>query len=83
MQIILLDLAAILLMASDAFAGRATTDEERTRLVAAVTAQACSGGKMEFDDGKFAIDDAVSADGKRYDLDFDTSFSLIKKKLED
>lgn len=83
MQIILMGLVAFVLMAGDAFAGRAVTDEERTRLVAAVAAQGCSGGKMEFDDGKFEVDDAVCADGKKYDLDFDTSFRLIKKKLED
>lgn len=83
MQIILMGLVALLLLASDAFAGRAVTNEERTRLVAAVTAQGCSGGKMEFDDGKFEVDDTVCADGKTYDLDFDTSFRLIKKKLED
>jgi hypothetical protein len=83
MQIILMGLVALLLLASDAFAGRAVTNEERTRLVAAVTAQGCSGGKMEFDDGKFEVDDTVCADGKTYDLDFDTSFRLITKKLED
>lgn len=83
MQMILMGLVAMLLMASDAIAGRAVTDEERTRLVAAVTAQGCSGGKMEFDDGKFEVDDAICADGKKYDLDFDPSFRLIKKKLED
>ncbi len=83
MQIILISLVAILLMASDAIAGRTVTDEERTRLVAALTAQGCSGGKMEFDDGKFEVDDAVCADGKKYDLDFDTSFLLIRKKIED
>lgn len=83
MQITLMGLVAVLLMASDAIAGRAVTEEERTRLVAAVTAQGCSGGKMEFDDGKFEADDAVCGDGKKYDLDFDTSFRLIKKKLED
>lgn len=83
MQTILMGLVALVLLASDAFAGRAVTDEERTRLVAAVTAQGCSGGKMEFDDGKFEVDDALCADGKKYDLDFDTSFRLIKKKLED
>jgi hypothetical protein len=35
---------------------------------------------MEFDDGKFEVDNAVCADGKTYELDFDSSFRLIKKK---
>lgn len=38
---------------------------------------------MEFDDGKFEVDDAKCSDGKTYDLDFDASFKLIKKELED
>jgi hypothetical protein len=83
MQTILIGVVVIFLMASAAFAGRAVTDEERAHLVAAGTAQGCSGGKMEFDDGKFEVDDAICADGKKYDLDFDPSFRLIKKKLED
>jgi hypothetical protein len=37
---------------------------------------------MEFEDGKFEVDNAVCADGKTYDLDFDSSFRLIKKKSE-
>ena len=59
MQIILMRLLAIFLMTSDAFAGRAVTGEERTHLVAVVKAQGCSGGKIEFDDGKFEVDDAI------------------------
>jgi hypothetical protein len=37
---------------------------------------------MEFEDGKFEVDNAVSADGKTYALNFDSSFRLIKKKPE-
>ena len=51
-------------------------------LVSAVSAQGCSGGKMEFDDGKYEVDDARCNDGKIYDLHFNPSFELIKKKLE-
>jgi hypothetical protein len=65
-----------------AFADRPVTDQERARLVEAVAAQGCSGGKMEFDNGKFEVDDAICADGKKYDLDFDPAFKLLKKKLE-
>jgi hypothetical protein len=52
------------------------------KLVSAVSAQGCSGGKMEFDDGKYEVDDARCNDGKIYDLDFNPSFELIKKTLE-
>jgi hypothetical protein len=62
---------------------RPVTAEERTQLVAALQAQGCTGGKMEFDDGKFEVDDAKCSDGRTYDLDFDTSFKLLKKDLED
>ena len=68
---------------SGALAGRALTQEETVRLVAAVIAQACGGGKMEFDDGKFKVDDATCLDGKTYDLDFDSSYRLISKKIDE
>jgi len=66
-----------------ALADRPVTDQERAQLVTALQAQGCSGGKMEFDDGKFEVDDARCADGKTYDLDFDASFKLIKKDQDD
>jgi hypothetical protein len=62
---------------------RPVTDEERAKLVAAVAAQGCSGGKMEFDDGHFEVDDAKCNDGREYDLEFDIAFNLIKKKVDD
>jgi hypothetical protein len=62
--------------------GRAVTDDERAKLVSAISAQGCSGGKMEFDDGKYEVDDARCNDGKIYDLDFNRSFELLKKKVE-
>jgi hypothetical protein len=62
---------------------RPVTAEESAQLVAALQAQGCTGGKMEFDDGKFEVDNAKCSDGRTYDLDFDTSFKLLKKDLED
>ncbi len=80
----LLALAGLLMaFAAPARADRRVTGEEQVKLVAALTAQGCTGGKMKFDDGKFEVDDATCADGKIYDLDFDTAFKLIKKKLDD
>ena len=74
--------ALLVLGGAPALAGRAVTDDERAKLVSAVSAQGCSGGKMEFDDGKYEVDDARCNDGKIYDLDFNPSFELFKKKLE-
>jgi hypothetical protein len=74
---------AVGLASGAALADRPVTDQERTQLVAALQAQGCAGGSMEFDDGKFEVDDARCADGKQYDLDFDTAFKLIKKDLDD
>lgn len=74
---------ALGLAAGSALADRPVTDQERTQLVAAMQAQGCTGGEMEFDDGKFEVDDARCTDGKTYDLDFDASFKLIKKELDD
>ena len=42
---------------------RPVTDDERVKLVAAMTAQGCSGGKMEFDDdGYYEVEDAKCSD---------------------
>lgn len=80
---IILGAIALLGAASAHAADRPVTPEERIRLVAALQEQGCIGGKMEFDDGKFEVDDSKCTDGRTYDLDFDTSFKLLKKDLED
>ena len=74
---------ALFSVGGTALADRAITDQERTRLVAALQAQGCSGGEVEFDDGKFEVDDARCADGAQYDFDFDASFNLLKKDRDD
>jgi hypothetical protein len=69
-----------------AFAGeRQVTEDERAKLLTAIAAQSCSGGKMEFDtdDNHFEVDEVKCNDGREYDLKFDTSFKLIEKKLDD
>ena len=72
-----------LALTAPAMADRAITAEERAKLTAAVAAQQCTGGEMEFDDGKFEVDDAKCSDGKTYTLDFDAQFQLVKKELDD
>lgn len=74
----ILSLAAMPAFAAD----RPVTDEERAKLAEAVKAQGCSGGKMKFDK-KFEVDGATCANGKKYELEFDTEFKLIKKSLDD
>ena len=76
-------LAVTAMTVTTVLADRPVTEEERAKLVAAMAAEGCSGGEMEFDDGKFEVDDARCADGKEYDLDFDRDFKLIKKELDD
>ncbi|HEX2655689.1 MAG TPA: PepSY domain-containing protein [Xanthobacteraceae bacterium] len=74
----------VTLSALPAFADRQVTEEERVKLVAAVQAEGCSGGKLEFDedDQQFEVDDAVCADGKKYDIKFDAQMKLKRKNLD-
>ena len=75
---------ALLLFASESsLADRPPTEDERTKLVAAMAAEGCSGGEMEFDDDHYEVDDARCSDGRKYDLKFDRSFKLIEKELDD
>ncbi len=84
MRMIAVTAAVVLVLsAGAALADRDVTAEERTKLVAALQAEGCTGGEMEFDDGKFEVDDARCADGKEYDLEFDRSYKLIKKDRDD
>ena len=73
----------LILVATAVPADRPVTEEERTKLLSAIAAEGCSGGKMEFDDGKYEVDDAKCSDGRTYDLKFDGEFRLIKKERED
>jgi len=71
-----------LMIAVPAQASRPVTDAERPKLVAAIAAAGCSGGKMVWDDPHYEVDEAVCSDGRRYDLKFDAEFKLIQKRLE-
>ena len=72
---------ALLSLTASALADRPVTNDERAKLEAAMKAQGCTGGEMEYDedDRQFEVDDAVCADGRKYDLKFDTNFQLIRK----
>lgn len=82
MRVLIVALALVALTGTAALAGRPVTDQERTKLEEAMKAQGCTGGKWEFDDNKFEVDDATCAGGKKYDLDFDQAFALLRKKLD-
>jgi Peptidase propeptide and YPEB domain len=88
MQIFLSALAGAALLAATVpalAAERPVTDAEREKLIAAVKAQGCSGGTMEYDedDRQFEVDEAVCADGQKYDLEFNANFQLVKKSKSD
>ncbi|MCK1636507.1 PepSY domain-containing protein [Bradyrhizobium sp. 157] len=76
--------AILVLSVLPALADRAVTEDERAKLVAAVQAEGCSGGKLEMDedDQQFEVDDAVCADGKKYDLKFDMQMRIKRKNLD-
>ncbi|WP_245898186.1 PepSY domain-containing protein [Phreatobacter cathodiphilus] len=41
-------------------------------------------GDIEFDDGHFDVDDAIAADGGKYDLELSSvDFSIIKRERDD
>lgn len=71
------------LAATPAQADRRLTGQEKSSIRSAMKDMGCSGGKMEFDDGKFEVDDARCRGGKQYDLTFDRNFKLTSKELED
>lgn len=41
-------------------------------------------GDVAFDDGRFEVDDAIAANGQKYDLKISTvDFSILSRKLDD
>jgi hypothetical protein len=81
---LIISIGILAVSALPALADRPVTEDERARLSAAVQAEGCSGGKFELDedDQQFEVDDAVCADGKKYDLKFDRQMRLKRKNLD-
>jgi hypothetical protein len=78
-------LASSAFIAGVAFAdGRPPTAEETSAISAALTKAGFSKwGKIEFDDGKWEVDNAVGTNGKMYDVDLSASdLSVIKKEID-
>ncbi|CAN5507786.1 hypothetical protein BH10PSE11_BH10PSE11_13660 [soil metagenome] len=77
--------AAVVLSAlpTAAFADRAPTPEERSRIEAALRSEGFTGwSEIEFDDGRWEIDDAVARDGTKYDLKLDNAMKVIKRERD-
>lgn len=85
MRMLLASLFLLAIVTVPAKADRAVTDTERARLVSAVAAQGCAGGKMEWDDDdrEFEVDSASCSDGRAYDLKFNADYTFKSKKLDD
>jgi len=70
--------------ATPALADRALTDHERAKLEEALKALGRTGGRQ---DGvrrrKFEVEGALCADGKRYEIAFDASFTMTEKEVDD
>ena len=85
MRILLISVALLAIVTMPAKADRPVTDAERAKLMVAVVAQGCAGGKMEWDedDRGFEVEDAVCNDGLKYELKFDADFVFKGKKADD
>jgi Peptidase propeptide and YPEB domain len=84
MRMLLAATFLVVLSQASAWSGRAVTnEEERMKLAAALTAEGCSGGEVEFDKGKYEVEAAMCRDGKEYDLVFDANFKLLGRELDD
>jgi len=85
MRLLLISVALLAIVTMPAKADRPVTDAERAKLIVAVVAQGCTGGKMEWDedDRGFEVEDAVCNDGRKYELKFDADFVFRGKKADD
>ena len=85
MRIFLIPVALLAIVTMPAKADRPVTDAERAKLIVAVVAQGCTGGKMEWDedDRGFEVEDAMCNDGRKYELKFDAEFVFKGKKADD
>ena len=81
MRTALASLPFLMAMVVPVLADRPVTEDERAKLVSAITAAGCSGGKLEWDQGdqEFDVDDAM-CDGRKHDLKFNPDYSLKSKK---
>jgi hypothetical protein len=80
-----LGLAGTLAAAPTRADDRPVTPQEQVQIEASLRqAGFTRWGKVEFDDGRFEVDDAIAADGTKYDLELSSvDFSIIKRDRDD
>ncbi len=76
--------AIAVLFATPAFADRPPTADELTKIEAQLRSLGFkSWGKIELDDKKWEIDDAIDQTGQKFDVDLDpTSLAVLKKERD-
>ncbi|WP_439574110.1 PepSY domain-containing protein [Phreatobacter sp.] len=64
---------------------RKPTAQERQQIEAVLRREGfVRWGDIEMDDGRWEVDDAVAADGRKYDLELSRQdFSILKRDLDD
>ena len=79
-----LALALSLALTGSAFADRAPTPEELTKIEAVLKQEGFTKWKkIEVEDDEAEVDDAIDASGKQFDLDLDPkTFAITKRKAE-
>lgn len=81
-----LALTVALLAASGALAqdDRAPTAEETAQIEQALRAEGFTAWEeeVELDDGAWEVDDAVAADGQKYDLTLDPAFAVAERERD-
>ena len=77
-------LAAGLLASLPAYADRPPTPEELAKIEAVLKREGFTKwGHIEFDDQRFEVDDAIAADGRRFDLEIDPkTFEIVDRDPE-
>jgi hypothetical protein len=82
---VILGLLGVMTLAPAAYADRPVTAEEEGKIAAALQAQNCEGGAMEFDDEDhyFKVEEARCEEGRVYELKFDESLVMLEKSLDD
>lgn len=78
-------IAAIALLPTATLADRAPTAEERQKIEATLKTEGfVSWEEIEFDDGRFEVDDARDKDGVEYDLKLDPkTFKIVRRTRDD
>jgi hypothetical protein len=76
--------AALAAVPAVAFADRVPDEIERAAIESVLQSEGFTNwGKIELDDNRWEVDNAVGPDGRRYDLDLDTNLNIVKHELED